>query len=155
MHSHVHSLTQLYTNSTIFISDYEFNTLPQDEVYIFNTPILKRIVENEVKPRDLARIPANWCPIGTCNVLIDLANNFSLTIWQSMLICLVRLWNTGLAIIWSVAWLSQKRATGLELWIAKSFNRCYNYVISQVAIAIAWYSASRVDLDIVFYFFDF
>lgn len=37
----------------------------------------------------------------------------------------------------------------------KSCRKCFNQVISQVVVVIAWYLASLVDLDTVFYFFDF
>lgn len=63
-------------------------------------------------------------------------------------------WNTKLAAIWSATWLSQKRDVGLKLWAVKSFNRCCKHVISQVVVAIAWYSTSVVDLETVSCFFD-
>lgn len=59
-------------------ANYLPNTTPQGGVYILETPILKRIVVKEVKLRDLVRISASY---GTCKVLMDPTNDFSLTIW--------------------------------------------------------------------------
>lgn len=65
--------------------------------------------------------------------------NFSLTIWQSISICLVRSWNTGFLVICIAAWLLQNKKIGVEETIWKAPSRIWSQTSSPVVEAKALY----------------
>lgn len=72
--------------------------------------------------------------------------------WQSTSICFVLSCNTGFAAICIAAWLSQWRVMGALLVIARSFNKAFNQINSQVVDTIALYYAPALDLATTFCF---
>ena len=99
----------------------------------------------------LVKISASWSFELTNFVLFSLDNNFSLTKWQSIFICLVLSWNTGLEAKWWAAWLSQYNFIG---WTSQlnCWRNCLILISSQVVVAITLYFASALDQATVFYF---
>ena len=69
--------------------------------------------------------------------------------------CLVRSWNTGLEAMCRAAWLSQNNDAGLECLIPMSLNKCRSHNTSQTVTAMALYSSSANDLEMVLCFLDF
>ena len=66
--------------------------------------------------------------------------------------CLVLSWKTGLKAICSVAWLSHIRFIALTSPNLSCWSNCLSHVSSQVAAAIARYSASAPDHATLFCF---
>lgn len=75
--------------------------------------------------------------------------------WQSNLMCFVRLWKTGFAVMWIAAKLSQYKVIGFEMSNFRSTRKYLIHVSSQTTDAMALYLNSADDLDTVVYFFDF
>ena len=92
----------------IFFIWYSPSRWTQDE-WILISPILEISFEKWLKLKALVNRLANWYWVLTWINLIPLANTLSLTTWQSLFMCLVLLWNTGLEPIWRADWLSQKK----------------------------------------------
>lgn len=84
-------------------------------------------------------------------ILSFLYNNFSVTKWQLISMCLVISWSTGLEAIWKIVWLPQYN---FICWISQNFNTwrsCLIHTISQVAKAINLYSTSTLDWVIMLF----
>jgi len=79
---------------------------------------------------------------------------FSRTMWQSISMCLVRSWKTGLQAIWMADLLSQYKVAG---WMKGTWKSCRRYVShwsSHVVDAKARYSASEELFETVGCFFE-
>ena len=98
---------------------------------------------------------ANWEWILIFINLITSSYTLPLTMWQSISICFVRSWNTGLDPIWIAASLSLNNKATLSCFTFRSFNKYRIQVTSHTAIAIDLYSTSAVDLETVLCFLDF
>ena len=132
-----------------------YNTPPQDGEWRLRIPILLRRYLNCVRNRALVKRLTIWSCEDMCIVLRQPTCIFSWIRWWSISMCFVLSWKTGLATIWRVVSLSQNSVTGYLLWISKSWKRAVNQIISQVTLAITWYSASIEDRETVLYFLDF
>ena len=109
----------------------------------------------------------SWSPNLLCNVtkwsfpkatyegLITPACSFSRTTWQSISICFVCLWKTGLAAICKATWLSQNNGAWAVCGVFKSCSIKSNQVSAKHVLAIARYSTSADDLETLACFLDF
>ena len=111
------------------------------------------MVEKISFPNGLVNTSASWFAEATNLVVIDPSCILSRMKWQSISICLVLSWKTGLAVICKVALLSQCNNVGFECNIHKSFNNEHNQDNSQQVPVIARYSASTEESDTVFCLF--
>ena len=75
---------------------------------------------------------------------------FCQTKWQSISICLVFLWNTGLEVIWRVAWLLQHNFIFLRFLNFNSWTSCLILINSQVVVTIVQCSASTLECGMTF-----
>lgn len=122
---------------------------------IFFKLILDKMLWNDDEGNGFVKISANWCFDSMGRIVIMPSRCLSCTAWQSISICLVHSWNMRFEAICIAAWLSQNRLVGLIRWISRSSS---NWCIQQVSIvvsAIALYSTSADDREIVGCFFDF
>ena len=94
--------------------------------------------------KDLVKMSISWLLELINLVLISLDCSFFRTKWQSISICFVLSWNTGLEVMWRAAWLSQYN---FIWWTSQNFNywSCLIHNNSQVTRAIALYSAFAID----------
>lgn len=79
----------------------------------------------------------------------------SRTKWQSISMCLVRSWNTGLFAMWIADTLSQKSWATASHFIPKSCKRYWKKVMSLLALAMERYSAVAEERETTCCFFDF
>ena len=131
-----------------------FNT-PQNGEWRLWIPILLGRYLNCAGNRALMNKSTSWCCEDTFIVLRQPACIFSRTRWQSISMCFVISWKTGLAAIWRVVSLSQNSVVGSLLWIPKSRRRAINQINSQVTLAIARYPVSAENRETMLYFLYF
>lgn len=105
--------------------------------------------------RGFVNASASWNWDWTGRSLMEPSLTRSRTRWQSISICLVRSWKTGLDAIWIAAWLSQNRRAGWEQGKCNS-ERSRRIQGSSLAVAAkARYSTSAEDREIVVCFLAF
>ena len=121
----------------------------------FFIPILDLSWVNVIGVRDFVKMWAICSEDGTKSNLRSPAVIFSLKMWQSISMCLVRSWKIGFEAICMVDWLSQKSVVSSMYGMPKSFRRKVSHCNSHVVIASVLYSASYELLDIVCCFFYF
>lgn len=117
---------------------------------ILMTPYLTRRWSNCEVLKCLVNKSAIYWSVFTC-AMWTTPCSFSLTRWQSISI---RSWKTGLDAMWRAASLSQHNMVALGCLTSKSLRTHFSQVNSQHVKAMALYSASPVDLDVVVYFLD-
>jgi len=130
------------------------NTPPQVREWISWSPNLCNVT-NWSFPKAFVKTFADWKHVGSYEGLITSACSFSRTIWQSISICFVCLWKTGLAVICKAAWLSQNNGAWAVYGVFKSCSIKSNQVSSKHVLAIARYSTSANDLETLACFLDF
>ena len=130
-------------------------TPPQDGLWIFLIAILDNKENNREEGRALVKISTNWWVEWIGISRMRPWDTVSLMKWQSISICLVLSWKIGLEAMCMVAWLSQKSKVEVDKEIWKSVNNCQSHNNSLAVAAIALYSASAEEWDIVDYFLDF
>ena len=118
-------------------------------------PNLRRRNWNWVRPRAFVNMTVSWSVVGTWIVIKSPNWIRSRTKWQSISICLVRSWKTGLAEMWRADWLSQRSSIGWPRWTPKDVRRLRSQTSSLVVIAMARYSASAEERETVVCFFVF
>lgn len=74
--------------------------------------------------------------------------------WQSISMCLVRSWNTGLAAMWMAARLSQKNGTVPACLTSKCYNNMRNHMILHVVLAVTRYSTSAEERETIVCFLE-
>jgi len=105
--------------------------------------------------KDLVKIFVNWSFKLTNLVLMSLDTICSQMKWQSISMCLVLSWKTGLELIWSASWLSHISVIWMTSPNCNSWNNFLSQTSSQVAEDIALYSASVLDLATTLCFLPF
>lgn len=83
---------------------------------------------NWLWPKALVKMSASWCWVGTCAVEMIPEVSFSRAKWQSISMCLVHSWKTGLAAIWRAAWLSQYKRIGWVWKTRRSYKRVFSHI---------------------------
>ena len=118
-------------------------------------PNLLSRFENRGEPNDLVKTSVGCFDVDIWKVLTVPAWTFSLTRWQSISMCFVRSWNTGIDAMWSAAWLSNKNLAGCECSIPRSCKMYWSQVISQQTDAMEPYSASALERETMICFLVF
>ena len=118
-------------------------------VCIFIIHILQVRLENWLKVNALVSTSANWQWVLTWFSLITFSKTLSLTTWQSISICFVFSWKTGLELMCNAAYLSQNSRASLSCFTPISLRKYKIHTISHVATTMDLYSVSAKDLDTV------
>jgi hypothetical protein len=105
-------------------------TLPfQVEEWMFWSPNLPLKNFSRSRPNAFVNMSASCSCERTWEVEMIPACNFSLTMWQSISICLVRSWNTWLAVMCKAASLSQFNIMGFS-WMTLNHPKCSATMLS-------------------------
>lgn len=103
----------------------------------------------------LVKISANWLKEETWGRVIFLVTTCWRMKWQSISMCFVLSWKTGLLAILVALVLSPWRGVELPTGIPNSHKRRWSQIISALAEDIARYSASAEDFETVVCFLHF
>ena len=148
----IHKLKSLICRHKSRDIEISINTLPQAGVCMsYASRLLHRYVTLGSRS-DLVKISASRSLEFINEVVISPEMIFSRMKWQSISICLVRSWETGLEVMCKTAWLSQMSFIEPTLQNFNSWNSCLNHISSHVVRVIAQYFASAFDLTITFCF---
>ena len=131
-----------YNNYPILCS--HSNTPPQAGAYMLIMPSLLQKYSTRTPLSAFVKMSPIWSPVFTYEVEIKPCWIFSRTKWQSISICFVLSWKTGLDAIWMAAWLSHHNVAGKVTLKLNSVNSCCIHIISHVPWAIALYSDSAL-----------
>lgn len=127
---------------------------PHGSSELSRTRRLELLMKNQFEISGFVNTIASWSLLlqnWTCKVLV--VTRFW-TKGKSMSVCLVLMWKIGFVVRYVVLKLSHHNIRGVERWKSSSLIKVCSKIISAVVLAMDLYSASVLDLAIMFCFFE-